>query len=313
MKKKILAACVAALSLAACEEQTKSPAVEARPVVSALPEALPERAPVAMATVVVDASVVDPLCLAHDTPAVDHLARARELTEEGEVKGALVEARRALYSTPSDEETLVTVARLAHRAREHHLAEEAWGRVAALHESDVMPLIQQARERLALKDYRGAIRAGREASARDEGNPEAYQVTGLGQLGLDELSKAISSFEKAVELAPNHGWALNNLGFSYLRANEDVRAVEALERAAALLPQVATVQNNLGVALERVGATDAAKVAFQQAMDLSPKYVKPRVNAARIAKVQRAPVSPLESPESLSDIPADAHPVPSSF
>ena len=154
------------------------------------------------------------------------------------------------------------------------------------------------------------VQAGRGASERDEGNPEAYQVTGLGHLGLRELPQAISSFEKVVELEPNHGWALNDLGFAYLRANENVRAGEALERAAALLPQAAMVHNNLGVARDRVGATEAAKRAFHQAMDLSPKYVKPRVNAARMAKAEKSPVSPLDSPESLSDVPADAHPLP---
>jgi len=321
MNKRTLAACVAALSLGACEEPARPSAkakVElhtqplARAAMAPTPAPAPDAVP-AVPTVPSDtASVepVDPLSLAHDAPSVDHLARARALAGEGEIKGALLEARRALYSTPSDEETLVTVAKLARRAREHRLAEDAWGRVALLRQTDAAPLVQQGRARLAQKDFRGAIAAGREATARDEGDAEAYQVIGLGHLGLDQLAPAIASFEKVVELAPTHGWALNNLGFAYLRANEDVRALEALERAAALLPEVAVVQNNLGVALARVGADDAAQRAFRLAMDLSPRYIKAQVNAARIARAPAAPQSPLEAPESMSDIPADAHPMP---
>ena len=80
----------------------------------------------------------------------------------------------------------------------------------------------------------------------------------------------------------------------------------ALEHAAEVLPNVAYVHNNLGVALERVGRGDEAKAAYQQAMDLSPKYVKARINAARVAKVSQ----PTEEPQvddTLSDLP---HPMP---
>ena len=67
-------------------------------------------------------------------------------------------------------------------------------------------------------------------------------------------------------------------------ATARLAAWQVLERAAEQLPMVAYVQNNLGIALERVGRTDEATAAYQQAMDLSPKYVKARVNAARVAK-----------------------------
>jgi predicted RNA polymerase sigma factor len=86
--------------------------------------------------------------------------------------------------------------------------------------------------------------------------------------------------------------------------------VEVLERAAELLPHVAYVHNNLGVALERVGRGDEAKTAYQRAMDLSPKYVKARLNAARVAKVI-VPETPVEEPDApTDDIPMDVHPSP---
>jgi len=313
MTKKLLAACCAALSLAACDEagppKTRIPAVLKSDLVATKkpidtpPSPIPAPVEVAKA----DAGFSDPLVLAHDTPTVDHLARAKVLASEGDVKGALTESRRALFTTPTDPETLGFTAKIARRAGQPALAAEAYGRMAAIVTDDATPLIQQARALLAMKDRPGAVIAGREAIARDEGNPEAWQVTGLAQLGMGELTGAIASFKKVVELEPNHGWALNNLGLAYLRANENDKAVDVLERAAELLPNVAYVHNNLGVALERTGRGEEAKTAYHHAMDLSPKYVKARLNAERVAKAAQSSDEQVDEPDTMSDVP---HPMP---
>jgi Flp pilus assembly protein TadD len=310
MSKKVIAAAVAALSLSACTEHPRprpaaAPVIAPKAVVPPRDSGPGEPLPTAGAAPTGDAGLVDRLALEHDTPTVDHLGRAEQLALEGDVKGGLTEARRALFTAPDDEETLTRVAQLARRAGQPALAAEAWERVAMLEPTDAQPLIARGRALLGARDFAGAVLAGRGAAARDEGDPEAWQVTGLAQLGLGELGGAIASFEKAVELSPQHGWALNNLGFACLRASQNERAVEVLERAAALLPQVAYVQNNLGVALERVGRADEAKAAYLHAMDLSPKYVKARLNAARVAK---APTGErLAEPD---EAPIDAHPLP---
>jgi len=305
--RKMLSAAFAVLSITACTESPVAPVVPSKvspAPVARVVEARDAGAPIALAPV--KEVTVDPLVVAHDSKDIDHLGRAKALANEGDVKGGLLEARRALFSTPSDVETLTAVAKLARRTGQNELSAEAWGRIAELTPDDATPLIQQARALIQLKDFAGAVIAGREAIARDPGNAEAFQVTGIGQLSMNELAGAISSFEKAAELAPHHGWAHNNLGFACLRANQNDMAAAALEKAAELLPNVAFVHNNLGVALERVGRKDEAKAAYQQAMDLSPKYVKARVNAARVARVQ-LPTEEQQVEDVMSDVP---HPIP---
>lgn len=305
--KKILAAALAALSITACQDPKPVAVIPSKVITQPVARRVELRdagAPLSLAPV--EVAPVDTLAIANDSPNVDHLGRAGQLSSEGDVKGALLEARRALFITPSDVETLTTVAKLSRRAGQPELSAEAWGRVAALSPDDALPLISQARALIQLKDYAGAVISGREAIKRDSGNVESFQVTGIAQLAMNELTGAIASFEKAVELEPNHGWALNNLGFACLRANQNERAVIVLEHAADVLPNVAYVQNNLGVALERVGRGDEAKAAYQHAMDLSPKYVKARINAARVAKVSAQPDEP-QVDETMSDIP---HPMP---
>ncbi len=304
MKTRILSCCIAVLSFAACDDKPQ-------PVVIRPPVAVKQPAP-AVAVVAFDAGntvkpddPVDALALRHDQPGVDHLGRAKQLAAEGDRKSAITEARRAIYSAPSDEETIEFTARLAQKTSEHALAAEAWGRLANLRTEDAVPCVQQARELVKAKEYERAVAAGKEAIARDPGNPEGFQAAGLGHLGNGELPGAISMFNKVIELKPDHGWALNNLGLAYLRANENEKAVEVLGRAAQLLPATSYVHNNLGVALERLGRTDEAKQAYLTATNLSPKYVKARVNAARVARAGELeePSTEPNDDGTMSDIP----------
>lgn len=305
--KKLVAAAAAALAFAACEEPKKSTPVTTPPpvIVSKVtpPPAVPDSGVPLVTSVPI--TPIDPLALEHDSPSVDHLSRAKELMNEQDVKGALTEARRALYTTPNDPDVLEVIAKLGRKARQPSLSAQALGRLAEQRPTDAVVCIKQARAHLQAKELDEAIAAGKEAAARDPGNPEAFQVTGLAQLALGELSGAITSFKTVVGLQPDHGYAMNNLGLAYLRANMNDEAVEILEEAIDHLPTVAYVHNNLGVAYERVGRADDAKHAYQVAMDLSPKYVKAKLNAARVAK---SPVEPDGlNDESMSDVP---HPLP---
>jgi tetratricopeptide (TPR) repeat protein len=308
MKNQILTVATA-LTFVACEENLPPTAVAPKPlIVSKVVQRTPISgldAGVTFAKVEDSQLTVDALALPHDANSVDHLARARQLMESQDVAGALTEARRALFTSPSDVESLDLIGKLGRMAGQPSLSAVAFGRLAAQRPSDAVVCIKQARAFLQAKDFAGAIAAGREASTRDPGNPEAFQATGIAQLSSGALNSAIISFRTVVALQPDHGYAMNNLGLAYLRANRNDEAVEILEEALEQLPTVSYVHNNLGVAYERVGRADDAKHAFQKAMDLSPKYVKARLNAARVAK---SPVTEDTSEdETMSDMP---HPLP---
>lgn len=289
MKKQIISCCIAALAFAACEDNFQ-------PIPWPLAPAKRVSSPVVSAPVVAAAAFdagkalaieepADALAIKHDQPGVDHLGRSKQLVEEGNRAGALTEARRAIFTDPNDEEALTTIAGLSQKMGKHELAAEAFRRIAALRTDDAVPLVQQARALVKARAFDRAALVGKEAIKRDSGNPEAFQSAGLGYLGNGELQNAIFMFSKVIELKPDHGWALNNLGLAYLRANENEKAVEVLTQSAQVLPNVAYVHNNLGVALERVGRKDEAKQAYLTSTTLSPKYVKARINAERVAKV----------------------------
>ncbi|MCA2977193.1 MAG: hypothetical protein INH37_02805, partial [Myxococcaceae bacterium] len=154
MKKPLVSALTAALTFAACDDAQTPPVVH-----------LPAPEPVIVVTAVRPVSAsepdsgtplvqapppapVDPLALAHERPGVDHLRLARQLLDDGDVRGALAEARRALFSSPDDTEVLELIATLGRQASQPSLSADAWGRIAAQRSTDAIPSIKQARAHL---------------------------------------------------------------------------------------------------------------------------------------------------------------------
>lgn len=310
MKKPLITAAVWAAFAVGCERAPVTPPV-ATPVI---PSLATQPKPIVIELSTSDAGAftataeepvggkeVDALALEHDSPGVDHEARAQQLKTDGDFVGALVESRRALFGHEHDTELLTLTADLAQRTRRFDLAATAHGRVCDDNFDDALPCLREARAWLKANDAEAALEAAQTAALRDDGNPEVHQAAGLAQLKLGNLPQAIASFEKVLELKPDHGYAMNNLGLAYLRSNQNEKAVKVLEGAAQLLPHLAYVHNNLGVALERTGQAEAARDAYFVATSLSPKYVKARVNAARVAKA--AVEIDEDGAESLSDLP----------
>ncbi len=295
MNRNATAVCIAALSLVACKkfgrgEQEKTRAVsdnskpQGQPV-HAIGGELPHLQ-LDGGTRLQSPPGEDAIALRHaHADPIDHLARARELSGLMEPDGALIEARRALFDDPTDEDALAYVAKLGEKAGQKKVAIEALRRLARLRKNDATPLIRQARLLISTRELDEAERGARAAIVREPENPEGYQVAGRAYLAQGELAPAIRMFSQVIELSPNHGHALNNLGFAYLRSGQDDEAVEVLTRAAELLSDVAYVQNNLGVALERAGRMDEAGRAFARAIELSPRYLKAQLNAQRLRRL----------------------------
>lgn len=306
MKRTLLTACVAALSLTACQKEAPPRSVaRVAPVKVAAPKPVPPITRTVAAVVPdagspVEAPPVDLLAVAHPTDHVDHLTRAQQLRVDGDLPGALAEARRAVADDGNDEDALMLIGKLGRMTGADALAAEAYARVAALEPLDASPLVQEARVLIHAHAFRDAVEVAQAAVARDDAEPEAYQALGRAYLSQGMLQPAIDSFEKVIALQPEHGYALNNLGLAYLRANRNSDAVEVLKQASMLLPDIAYVQNNLGIALERTGDTDDAQAAYARAMSLSPKYLKARLNSGRLQRVASAE---LQTAPEFSEVP----------
>ncbi|AKJ01984.1 tetratricopeptide repeat protein [Archangium gephyra] len=333
MRNTILSACFAALSLSACDvsqlrrpqgllpstanrldnrvlpsgEPTTEVVFSPPPALPSPGDALPETAglpppprmpdeALSRAEELAPAEPADSISLPHEPHLypVAHLDRARALREEGDLSGALTEARRAVHDAGDDvdaaEQALDVFIQLARLTGQKQLAADAYRELAVLFPDGPEPLVQQARLLLELGDTEGAFRAAEAALELDREYPEVYQVLGRIHLAAGQSTEAIIRFKQAVHLDPYHGYALNNLGLTYLRTGQDALAVEALAQAAYLLPQVGFVHNNLGLAYERLGRYEEARMAFDTATRLSTGDLKARLNLQRLNREARASV-----------------------
>jgi tetratricopeptide (TPR) repeat protein len=327
MRNTILSACLAALSLTACDaspfrrSQGLLPSSAPRLAATALPVQQPEEAvsrqelPLTIEDVplqdeapsvpVEDLALMesaDTVALPHEQHLypVDHLARARALREEGDLSGALTEARRAVHDAADDieaaEKALDALIRLARLTGQTRLAADAYGELSRLYPDGPEPLVEQARLLLELGDTEGSLRSGEAAIELDPEYPETYQVLGRAHLSAGQLDEAIARFRQAVHLDPYHGYALNNLGLAYLHSGQGSQAAEVLAQAAYLLPHVGYVHNNLGLAYERLGRYEEARMAFDTATRLSPRDVKARLNRDRLKREAGRATSPIPVP-----------------
>jgi Flp pilus assembly protein TadD len=134
------------------------------------------------------------------------------------------------------------------------------------------------------------IETGRAADALEELTLAAQvdsssQVLRLQGRAYDELGlvdQATDAYLAAIVRDDSDVWALNNLGYLYIRVGRESAAIGPLARAAELAPDNAVFQNNLGVALERAGYEGSAAEAFRAALAADSTYEKARVNLERV-------------------------------
>ena len=84
--------------------------------------------------------------------------------------------------------------------------------------------------------------------------------------------RAISDFNKAIEIDPKHAKAYNNRGNAYNSKGLFDLAISDFNRALEINPKYADAYNNRGYAYNAKGLFDLAISDFNRALDINPKY-----------------------------------------
>lgn len=85
--------------------------------------------------------------------------------------------------------------------------------------------------------------------------------------------KAIEEFNKALELDPNHGQALNGLAYTFAEIGDYAQAIEYFMRYAAVSPGDANPFDSMGDLYFRMGQLDEALAKYKEAIEVKPGFM----------------------------------------
>jgi tetratricopeptide (TPR) repeat protein len=166
----------------------------------------------------------------------------------------------------------------------------AWvtsGEVGAIAATPLRPqpidaLIQQGMDKLAQKDYEGAIGFASQAMRLDKKNPEALFLCGEAHGLAGEGKHALDDFNEAIGINPRFVSAYLSRA-QLLEGRPDLMGAKAdYDRAIELQPDYAMAYYLRGRFHQRSGAVDRAMADLTRAIELQPNYVEAVVARAEL-------------------------------
>ena len=105
---------------------------------------------------------------------------------------------------------------------------------------------------------------------------EKYIHNQLGFYYLEQRgkgAKALEEFQKALQLDPSFGMALNEIGYIYAGQKNYEKAIECLKRYASLAPTEANPLDTLAEIYFWMGNLDGAIAKYKEALDIKPDFL----------------------------------------
>jgi protein O-mannosyl-transferase len=93
-----------------------------------------------------------------------------------------------------------------------------------------------------------------------------------------QADKAITQYQRALDIRPSSAQVNYNLGNSLAKIGQMESAIAHYQKALGLMPDHAKAHNNLGIALQGRGQIDAAIAHYQRALEIKPDFADAHYN-----------------------------------
>jgi tetratricopeptide (TPR) repeat protein len=133
-----------------------------------------------------------------------------------------------------------------------------------------------------------------EGAKRNEGFAPLWNARGLLELRRDDVGRALTMFERAVQIKADYPEARLNVGNIVLGFRKYEYARDQFQAVLATQPKNYDAQVGLGIALRGLGDLDAAEAAYKQAAELDPQQGDAVYNLGVLYKDFRASSAPDE-------------------
>ena len=135
-----------------------------------------------------------------------------------------------------------------------------------------------------LGESRKAISCFQKAIEIQSNHADAHYNLGSVLKELGESRKAISCFQKAIQIQPNHADAHYNLGNTFRELEESEKAIGCYEKAIQIQPNHADAHNNLGNAFRELEESEKAIGCYEKAIQIQPNHAHAHNNLGNALK-----------------------------
>ena len=118
------------------------------------------------------------------------------------------------------------------------------------------------------------------------GSADQHVQAGLALEAEGRTQRAEREYRKALDIAPHHVGALNNLGQLLYTLGRAANAAPYFERAIRAAPNDVISWSNLGAVLHEMGDESGARNAFERALSINPFFSGARLNLANLLRSQ---------------------------
>ncbi len=207
-----------------------------------------------------------------------HAERAQLARSLDDNSTAIAQYKRALELAPKDPDLAFNLAESLHRAGGHLDEAIAIYKQALALEPEHLGAKVNLGKALADKGLFGEAKETMQAACRMTlADAEAHFNLGVLVMRENDLSSAVTEFERALAMNPRHAPSLNNLGIAWDARGESKKAAEFFRRATQADPSYAEAFFNLGLALMKLDKVPEASKAFEAALKLEPGSSGPYV------------------------------------
>lgn len=136
------------------------------------------------------------------------------------------------------------------------------------------------RHRLAEFEFMGLLDDGFDSA-------KTHAALGYALYAQGRHDESIAELERALELDPNNGNALNSLGFVLAETDRDARrAVDCCRRAVRIRPKSSAYLDSLGWAYYKLGRVEEAREALRSALNAAPGEKKIAAHLRQVMQCQ---------------------------
>jgi tetratricopeptide (TPR) repeat protein/predicted Ser/Thr protein kinase len=129
-----------------------------------------------------------------------------------------------------------------------------------------------ALSRFLEKDFEGYVKGLKEVIRDDPGDKRAIVDLAWFYKNQSKYAEAITLFDRALEIDPDFGYAMNLKAYTYAEMGQIEKALKTFERYAATRPGDANPLDSMGDLYFRTGKFETAMSKYEQALAIRPEF-----------------------------------------